>query len=458
MDPIARGLAAKATSQANTSAAQAAAAGSKFYADTTAGLAGTTNGQYFLVAGDGVTTYSILYKNNAGAALKIADYLPSSAISPILDGRGGIYIRSSSAGGDVSDSTNRIVLESFQRPETGPFGETIRMLNKVPRAKSMLAWYHPEDPTLPYDATTNPMHSSADVWCGAHYEAQDTDVDVHGHWSVEVPDSGGALRSRFAIDWVNHATQTRGIDTTNTYFGNTHVSHRQGDGAIFRVCAGAGSAERKLEFSADGGGSTISPGQFDPLKRRWWLVCNQDAESGSNVGANFSLRRFADDGTSLGEAFFVQRVNGQITFGEASTQSSRVCARSAGAGENGFFSYPQAAFSSGFAHFSAKSATLADRVFHIATTGEANARFTMDSAGKQEWGNGTSSRDTVIERKQANVMGLGTDDAWRTGLSTTASRPTPASVGQGSQFFDTTLNKPIWSTGSAWVDAMGNAV
>lgn len=40
----------------------------------------------------------------------------------------------------------------------------------------------------------------------------------------------------------------------------------------------------------------------------------------------------------------------------------------------------------------------------------------------------------------------------------TGSRPTPSAAGIGGTIFDTTLNKPIWSTGSAWVDATGAAV
>ena len=45
-----------------------------------------------------------------------------------------------------------------------------------------------------------------------------------------------------------------------------------------------------------------------------------------------------------------------------------------------------------------------------------------------------------------------------TGAGATASRPVASAVGVGGVFFDTTLNKPIWSTGSAWVDSTGTAV
>jgi hypothetical protein len=47
---------------------------------------------------------------------------------------------------------------------------------------------------------------------------------------------------------------------------------------------------------------------------------------------------------------------------------------------------------------------------------------------------------------------------FKTGKGATGSRPAAATVGAGAQWFDTTLGKPIWSTGSAWKDAAGNTV
>ncbi|ANO57395.1 structural protein [Pseudomonas phage AN14] len=50
--------------------------------------------------------------------------------------------------------------------------------------------------------------------------------------------------------------------------------------------------------------------------------------------------------------------------------------------------------------------------------------------------------------------------AWKflRGYGTTANRPAASAALIGGQYFDTTLGKPIWSTGSAWVDATGLAV
>lgn len=40
----------------------------------------------------------------------------------------------------------------------------------------------------------------------------------------------------------------------------------------------------------------------------------------------------------------------------------------------------------------------------------------------------------------------------------TTARPTAVNAGVGAMIFDTTLNKPIWSNGSTWVDAAGSPV
>jgi len=44
------------------------------------------------------------------------------------------------------------------------------------------------------------------------------------------------------------------------------------------------------------------------------------------------------------------------------------------------------------------------------------------------------------------------------GVGATGARPDAAKIGAGAQFFDSTLGKPIWSTGSVWVDATGATV
>ena len=43
-------------------------------------------------------------------------------------------------------------------------------------------------------------------------------------------------------------------------------------------------------------------------------------------------------------------------------------------------------------------------------------------------------------------------------VGTTQNRPLLGSTDVGYQFFDTTINKPIWWTGTKWVDANGTDV
>lgn len=81
-------LSAFITSEADRAenAADAAQASGDIYVDTTAGLAATTNGQYFSVPSVDSNEYLILYKNNAGVALEVKRY-PSSDAVVAIDGR-----------------------------------------------------------------------------------------------------------------------------------------------------------------------------------------------------------------------------------------------------------------------------------------------------------------------------------------------------------------------------------
>lgn len=80
------------------------------------------------------------------------------------------------------------------------------------------------------------------------------------------------------------------------------------------------------------------------------------------------------------------------------------------------------------------------------------------TAGRLELG---SSRDTGIIRSAAGTVQANSPAGgicvFRTGNGNTASRPSAATVGAGAVYFDTTIGKPIWSTGSGWVLADGTS-
>jgi hypothetical protein len=64
----------------------------------------------------------------------------------------------------------------------------------------------------------------------------------------------------------------------------------------------------------------------------------------------------------------------------------------------------------------------------------------------------------AMHTAQNGTMAVMDHQPFRTGLAATASRPAASAAGQGAQFFDTTLNKPIWSDGTNWRDAAGTTV
>lgn len=100
-----------------------------------------------------------------------------------------------------------------------------------------------------------------------------------------------------------------------------------------------------------------------------------------------------------------------------------------------------------------------DRILRFYTSTDVNERFSIDGTGICRWGaGGGTATDVALLRTVANCLELASDDCFKTGKNTTANRPSAPAVGVGSQFYDTTLSKPIWSDGTVWRDAAGTAV
>ena len=120
---------------------------------------------------------------------------------------------------------SRLRIESYQKQENpgnnNKGGETIWLDLVDPRAKSMITWRLPVNALtreiLPLGTEPTDAQMRSIVWAGAHYYAQDqvndeAPIDVHGHWSVEVPDAALALRTRFEILYVDPADNKIGMD------------------------------------------------------------------------------------------------------------------------------------------------------------------------------------------------------------------------------------------------------
>ena len=111
--------------------------------------------------------------------------------------------------------------------------------------------------------------------------------------------------------------------------------------------------------------------------------------------------------------------------------------------------------------FYAKStwvAAVGTTIIGLSVPGDTANRVALRTDGAVTWSSGAAAQDTQLSRVATGVLGVGAAQCLRTGVAATASRPSASAVGAGSQFFDSTLNRPIWSTGTGWVDAAGAAV
>lgn len=99
--------------------------------------------------------------------------------------------------------------------------------------------------------------------------------------------------------------------------------------------------------------------------------------------------------------------------------------------------------------------TTADTYSMCNLRGESGMRYRQLGDGKLEWMDGTSYvGDTNLYRSGAGT--LATDALFRCKTSTPSRRPTAAAAGVGASYYDSTLQKPIWSDGTIWRDAGGN--
>ncbi len=334
---------------------------------------------------------------------------PSTQTAPVL-------LRSTDAGGlDTSDSTSRLTVQSYQTNGANFFGEGVRLDLMRPMAKNMIAWRLPRDPGFDDPATLRSV-----AWVGAHYYAQDQadpnlPTDVHGHWSIEVPDATDALRTRFEIGFVK-PDGTIGIDKTNIKTNLADLTVRAQSGQVLRV--GAGNAHNKdLVFAIDDGTSGTGT--------RWRLRTDNTTETTAQDGSDFRLVSGASDGTEATRVF-VRRKDGRVGIGTV-TPGSLLHVTTPTAGEPAMQLEntnltPTAPLVIGLA--GASSGT----VLQTGVIGETTRRFSQNMSGRMEWGSGAAARDTVLYRSAADV--LRTDDRFEATLGVTTAygaAPTDAS-------------------------------
>lgn len=315
----------------------------------------------------------------------------------------GISIQSSFDGGEDNgvgtDSTGRLNLYSYQRAQTGSFGETIRHFLMRADAKAMNAWYMPKAGYNPDETPDTSEGWSPVWWIGAHWEANDN-LSIHGHGSIEVPDLTGAVQTRLEVPFIDQENppapgEPIGIAITNIRTNLADFSVRASSG-VLRV-GGQNQYNKDILFSLDS--SRIA--QYE----RWKLRANSTTETGSNVGTDFQINRYSDTGAFLASAFFIKRDNGRVGINNT-TPGAQLHVSSTG-GTILRLNSTDAASLVGMILMETANATR--RSFQSQVLGDTIARFSLETSGLMEWGaGGGTARDTNLYRSAANV--LKTDD------------------------------------------------
>lgn len=312
-----------------------------------------------------------------------------------------LSLASSYAGGEnTSDSTMRLNLYSYQRAQQlntsgqyASYGEVIRLYSRRWDSKQMIAWYGPTS----YDGSGNPATAdTAWFWMGAHYEANDH-ASVHGHWSIEVPDTSNNLQTRLEFRIWDPTTGAFGMNRTIAKFNASDVVVAQDNGALY-MAASAGT-NKNLYFTND---STVVS---DPSStgKRWNLQANGTTEAGSNVGTDFQINRYNDSGAFTDAALFIKRSTGQVGIGNVIAPAAKMDVSAAGSYHT-VQSTQTTTSSVVFAAYSGILGLVTNKLFDGRVTGDASGRVVIYGDGKVEWGDGTNNRDTNLYRSAAGTL------------------------------------------------------
>jgi hypothetical protein len=335
-----------------------------------------------------------------------------------------LSLASNYAGGEnTSDSTRRLNLYSYQRAQQlntsgqyASYGEVIRLFSRRWDSKQMIAWYGPTS----YDGNGDPATAdTAWFWMGAHYEANDH-LSVHGHWSIEVPDTSNNLQTRLEFRIWDPTTGVFGMNRTIAKFNASDVVVAQDNGALY-MAASAGT-NKNLYFTND---STVVS---DPSStgKRWNLQANGTTESGSNAGTDFQINRYNDSGVFTDAALFIKRSTGQVGIGNVINPAAKMDVSAAGSYHTVQATQTTTSTVS-FAAYSGILGLVTNKLFDGRVTGDGVGRLAIFGDGKHEWGDGTLNRDTNLYRASANV--LATDDLFTSvGSSSSTAGTTPAGV------------------------------
>lgn len=311
--------------------------------------------------------------------------LQDSPYNQITD-RGDLYMISDNSGGEnTSDSTRRFYSESYQRAESpNNFGEVYRIYAGASNSKQMIAWY---------DNFTTPNTPVLKAWIGWHYSPNDPSdlINPHNHISIETPDSGGLLRTRLEV--VSDNLDTTDVRVTNANFvvANNNLGVQNIDGQSKQLVIYTAGGSQRLRFA------------------RWSVSGTAGLENGvSNVGTDFRIASFNDDGSFRANILGIVRSSGRV-FLNGTTATGRFQIESS-TDENSLV-LRNTAGSNNAGVVLLETQTSASRIIQGGLQSDTTKRFSVEASGQIEWGpGGAGARDTNIYRGAANV--LRTDDSF----------------------------------------------
>jgi len=388
------------------------------------------NGSGELTFGNGTLADTNLYREQANM-LKTDDVFVinsttgASALSSLVGGYGnsvafkGLVLQSSYPSDDIgggTDGTGRLYTFHYQRGNAYSFGEWHRAMLMRSDAKAMDSMYLPilngkvafnDDRTPASGASFSPAY-----WTGAHFEANDHG-SIHGHWELEIPDESGALQGRLEVPYVDQ-TLTDGLGNTVFGIAYTNIRTNLADFSVRAQLMTAGTYSGQVTALRIGGNNTVNKdikmsisSDMSDTGRRWAIRVNTDSEvGGGNVGSNWQLIAYDNNGSQLGSSISVDRATRNTTFGAAGSLGARVGV--SWATGHGISAQPSISPGSSSAYDATMTATT-DRAYQSRVSGDTSSRHVIYTDGKLEWGDGTS-RDTNLYRIGANR--LATDDSF----------------------------------------------
>jgi hypothetical protein len=168
---------------------------------------------------------------------------------------------------------------------------------------------------------TSPLRITTSDASGFYLDAEDS--ATNNRFSIKRDPSAQEVTLDFAS---NPAGSTTLVGAIRTYRDGTNLSNAMSfieDGSVgVGTSAPIGlmhfykaAATTRVVMDGDAGQSKIITFRTAGLQR-WGLYTNNVAESGSNAGSNFVLRRYSDAGTLLSTSFQVNRQTGLTTISD----------------------------------------------------------------------------------------------------------------------------------------------